>query len=175
MQIVVKGGWQFPTWPPNAPPPTRKQYLWLSCTHPWPYVPMCHVPFASHYQTGPIELHIIRYILSVECRKEDILLILSNCNHEQDLVGSQGTMENETYRCCVCFVKLVEDAACLRIDRLQLVSRMLLCLLLLCSEQPKRKSKRAFNSYIIALYPVRWTSQSHLYFTPSQTCSFRHQ
>ena len=29
--------------------------------------------------------------------------------------------------------------------------------------------------YLVAQYPVSWTAQSTLYFTPWQTCSFRHQ
>ena len=30
-------------------------------------------------------------------------------------------------------------------------------------------------SFYIAQYPVRWTAQNALHFTPWQTCSFRHQ
>ena len=39
----------------------------------------------------------------------------------------------------------------------------------------KRNIKKVKACFYIALYPVRWTAQSVLHFTPWQTCSFRLQ
>ena len=35
--------------------------------------------------------------------------------------------------------------------------------------------KNSKGMFYIAQYPVLWTTQSYLHFTPRQTCSFRHQ
>ena len=36
--------------------PVSKLYLWVRCTHLWPSVTVCHVPFVSHDETRHIKL-----------------------------------------------------------------------------------------------------------------------